>query len=99
MRARDNMYHIGCFRCAICNKQLIPGDEFALRDDELFCKADHEGLESERDPTDLTEIKMETEENPVAEIDNGIETNNENGINKRKGRRFILFIFTNNNFF
>lgn len=28
-----------------CSRQLIPGDEFALRDDGLFCKSDHEVLE------------------------------------------------------
>nr|BAE06522.1 transcription factor protein [Ciona intestinalis] len=42
MRARDKIYHIQCFKCVACSRQLIPGDEFALRDDGLFCKADHE---------------------------------------------------------
>ncbi|XP_076801362.1 insulin gene enhancer protein ISL-1-like isoform X2 [Clavelina lepadiformis] len=42
MRARDKIYHIQCFKCIACSRQLIPGDEFALRDDGLFCKADHE---------------------------------------------------------
>uniref|UniRef100_A0A8C4TEL9 ISL LIM homeobox 2b n=1 Tax=Erpetoichthys calabaricus TaxID=27687 RepID=A0A8C4TEL9_ERPCA len=41
MRARDNVYHIECFRCAVCNRQLLPGDEFSLRDDELLCRTDH----------------------------------------------------------
>ncbi|CAH1796805.1 unnamed protein product [Owenia fusiformis] len=45
MRARSKIYHIECFRCVACSRQLIPGDEFALRDDGLFCKADHEVLE------------------------------------------------------
>ena len=42
MRARDKIFHIKCFKCVACSRQLIPGDEFALRDDGLFCKADHE---------------------------------------------------------
>nr|ABO93221.1 Islet [Platynereis dumerilii] len=45
MRARNKIYHIDCFRCVACSRQLIPGDEFALRDDGLFCKSDHEVLE------------------------------------------------------
>ncbi|XP_022099648.1 insulin gene enhancer protein ISL-1-like [Acanthaster planci] len=45
MRARNKIYHIECFRCVACSRQLIPGDEFALREDGLFCKADHEMLE------------------------------------------------------
>uniref|UniRef100_A0A182QA16 Insulin gene enhancer protein ISL-1 n=1 Tax=Anopheles farauti TaxID=69004 RepID=A0A182QA16_9DIPT len=32
MRAKTKIYHIECFRCSACARQLIPGDEFALRD-------------------------------------------------------------------
>ncbi|XP_055931826.1 insulin gene enhancer protein ISL-1-like isoform X1 [Argiope bruennichi] len=42
MRARNKIYHIECFRCVTCTRQLLPGDEFALRDDGLFCKADND---------------------------------------------------------
>ncbi|NWV29380.1 ISL1 protein, partial [Origma solitaria] len=42
MRARAKVYHIECFRCVACSRQLIPGDEFALREDGLFCRADHD---------------------------------------------------------
>nr|CAD7408731.1 unnamed protein product [Timema cristinae] len=45
MRAKTKIYHIECFRCSACERQLIPGDEFALREDGLFCKEDHEVLE------------------------------------------------------
>ena len=45
MRARNKIYHIDCFRCIACARQLIPGDEFALREDGLLCKADHDVLE------------------------------------------------------
>lgn len=47
MRARDNVYHMECFRCSVCSRHLLPGDEFSLRDDELLCRADH-GLLLER---------------------------------------------------
>ncbi|XP_037081153.1 insulin gene enhancer protein ISL-1-like [Pollicipes pollicipes] len=42
MRAKDKIYHIDCFRCALCDRQLVPGDEFALTDEGLFCKDDHQ---------------------------------------------------------
>ncbi|XP_077296399.1 LIM1_Isl and LIM2_Isl domain-containing protein tup isoform X2 [Arctopsyche grandis] len=46
MRAKTKIYHIECFRCCACTKQLIPGDEFALRDGgALYCKEDHEAGE------------------------------------------------------
>lgn len=47
MRARDNVYHMECFRCSVCSRHLLPGDEFSLRDEELLCRADH-GLLMER---------------------------------------------------
>ncbi|XP_018907775.2 insulin gene enhancer protein ISL-1 isoform X1 [Bemisia tabaci] len=45
MRAKSKIYHIDCFRCSACERHLTPGDEFALREDGLFCKEDHEVLE------------------------------------------------------
>ncbi|XP_026466337.1 insulin gene enhancer protein ISL-1 isoform X1 [Ctenocephalides felis] len=46
MRAKTKIYHIECFRCCACARQLIPGDEFALREGgALYCKEDHDALE------------------------------------------------------
>lgn len=42
MRANNCIYHIDCFRCYMCNKQLTPGDEFAIKEDGLLCKFDNE---------------------------------------------------------
>lgn len=41
MRARESVYHMECFRCSVCCRHLLPGDEFSLREDELLCRADH----------------------------------------------------------
>jgi len=38
MRAKNRIYHQECFSCVVCEKQLVPGDEFSLRHDELYCK-------------------------------------------------------------
>lgn len=46
MRAKSKIYHIECFRCSACARQLVPGDEFALRDGgALYCKEDHDVME------------------------------------------------------
>lgn len=47
MRANTKIYHIDCFRCVICNKQLAPGDEYLIREDDLFCKLDSEIVEKQ----------------------------------------------------
>lgn len=52
MRAKSKIYHIDCFRCAHCGRQLVPGDEFALREGgALYCKEDHDVLEKSSAPT------------------------------------------------
>ncbi len=46
MRAKEKIFHLECFRCVACNKQLVPGEEFALRHEtgDLYCKDDHASL-------------------------------------------------------
>ena len=42
-RAQENVYHLQCFACFICSRQLSTGDEFYLMDDKkLVCKSDYE---------------------------------------------------------
>lgn len=45
MRAKTKIYHVECFRCSACMRRLETGDEFALRQDGLFCRHDHDALE------------------------------------------------------
>lgn len=52
MRAKSKIYHIECFRCCACARQLVPGDEFALRDGgALYCKEDHDVMEKSTTPS------------------------------------------------
>jgi len=45
MRARHKIYHVECFQCVVCQRQLVAGDEFCQRGDEgLFCKADFDAV-------------------------------------------------------
>lgn len=44
MRARDQVYHIGCFSCERCKRILATGEYFGMRNARIFCKADYELL-------------------------------------------------------
>ncbi|XP_059472013.1 LIM/homeobox protein Lhx9-like isoform X2 [Neocloeon triangulifer] len=45
MRARDLVYHVGCFRCAHCERPLSRGDHFGMRDSLVFCRVHYEELQ------------------------------------------------------
>lgn len=39
MRARNLIFHLGCFKCLVCDRQLNTGDEFGLGKDGLvYCR-------------------------------------------------------------
>ncbi|CAL4066101.1 unnamed protein product, partial [Meganyctiphanes norvegica] len=67
MRARTKIYHLDCFRCTGCTKQLLPGEEFALREDGLYC----------RDDFDHFEKKANAENNNTININNNNELKTE----------------------
>lgn len=37
-RARDLIFHLACFACDSCGRQLSTGEQFALVDDKVLCK-------------------------------------------------------------
>ncbi|CAH1787177.1 unnamed protein product [Owenia fusiformis] len=42
MRALGNVYHLRCFMCVICGHQLQKGEQFVIKDSQLFCRIDFE---------------------------------------------------------
>lgn len=42
MRAAGNVYHLHCFCCVVCNHVLQKGDQFVIREGQLFCRLDYE---------------------------------------------------------
>uniref|UniRef100_A0A3B1IVS9 Zgc:56628 n=1 Tax=Astyanax mexicanus TaxID=7994 RepID=A0A3B1IVS9_ASTMX len=49
MKAKSYMFHIRCFVCSVCWKQLVPGDRFHCENGTLFCDQEKlTGSESSR---------------------------------------------------
>ena len=42
MRAAEHVYHVMCFNCTQCGHQLRTGDEFLVREGQLFCRYEKE---------------------------------------------------------
>ncbi|XP_040915074.1 LIM homeobox transcription factor 1-beta-like isoform X2 [Toxotes jaculatrix] len=42
MRALESVYHLSCFCCCVCERQLCKGDQFVLKEGQLLCKNDYE---------------------------------------------------------
>lgn len=42
MRSLDNVYHLHCFACVACGRQLEKGEEYVPRAGRIFCRPDFE---------------------------------------------------------
>lgn len=50
-RAQDFVYHLHCFACIVCKRQLATGDEYYLMEDSrLVCKVDYETAKQRGEP-------------------------------------------------
>ncbi|XP_072310156.1 LIM/homeobox protein LMX-1.2-like [Eucyclogobius newberryi] len=63
MRALDRVYHLSCFCCCVCERQLCKGDQFVLKDAQLLCKSDYEReMLSAATPVSLDSDKSEDDD-------------------------------------
>lgn len=42
MRASENVFHLRCFTCVVCGCRLQKGDQFVIKQGQLFCRPDYE---------------------------------------------------------
>lgn len=42
MRAVDNVFHLKCFICVVCGMRLQKGDQYVVKQSQLFCRPDYE---------------------------------------------------------
>lgn len=42
MRAVDNVFHLKCFICVVCGVRLQKGDQYVIKQSQLFCRPDYE---------------------------------------------------------
>ncbi|GLV32111.1 apterous [Carabus blaptoides fortunei] len=50
MRARELVFHVHCFSCAVCNCPLTKGDHFGMRNGAVLCRLHYEMSMSEPPP-------------------------------------------------
>lgn len=42
MRTVDNVFHLKCFACVVCGIQLQKGEQYVVKQSQLFCRSDYE---------------------------------------------------------
>jgi LIM homeobox transcription factor 1 len=42
MRATESVFHLKCFICVVCGIHLQTGDQYVIKQSQLFCRPDYE---------------------------------------------------------
>lgn len=50
MRARELVFHVHCFSCAVCNSPLTKGDHFGMKEGAVLCRLHFEMALSDPPP-------------------------------------------------
>ncbi|XP_050686691.1 LIM/homeobox protein Lhx1-like [Eriocheir sinensis] len=76
-KARDRVFHLKCFTCCVCRKQLSTGEELYVLDENKFiCKQDYMGGKAMSDsfPAGLTTRRRSMDVKPPVETNNNTST-------------------------
>nr|XP_032832429.1 LIM homeobox transcription factor 1-beta [Petromyzon marinus] len=90
MRALESVYHLGCFCCCVCDRRLQKGDEFVLKEGQLFCRSDYEkerDMLSSLSPAPSDSVKSEDEEGGVKAIGGQSHGKNDDGKEAKRPKR------------
>jgi len=88
MRSVGNVYHLPCFQCVVCGHQLQRGDQYVLKDGQLFCLLD---FEKEFALMTLPHKDWSTSFSPRSDDDSSLE---EDGMDSGKGPKRPRTILT-----
>lgn len=42
MRCHENVFHLKCFACVVCGALLKKGEQYVVKQGQLFCRFDYE---------------------------------------------------------
>lgn len=42
MRSQENIFHLKCFACVVCGALLKKGEQYVVKQGQLFCRFDYE---------------------------------------------------------
>lgn len=42
MRTNDSVFHLKCFVCVVCGIRLQKGEQYVIKQNQLFCRSDYE---------------------------------------------------------
>ena len=88
MRARSHIFHVACFACCVCARQLVAGDQFALRDDDarLLCKTDHEAAYVINNNNNNGQANAADEDSVIDDVIVSCAANNNNDVDAKTGQ-------------